>query len=175
MLTPLTVWRVHPFDTLKFYNILAVVMAAANGFGNYIFGKTVYQFSISDSNLLLVLFVHAYTHLQHTHLWISFRGLLGRIFLSPAHHQVHHSDNPIHFNKNLGSCLAVWDWAFGTLYIPRKEPEKLSYGVDPNDREVHTVAGGLIAPVYHAIAHIKPMVPKLIPAPQAGGDRTQKP
>ena len=57
----------------------------------------------------------AYVHLQHSHMWIAFRGMLGRIFVSPAHHQVHHSDNPKHFDKNFGSCLALWDWMFGTL------------------------------------------------------------
>ena len=24
------------------------------------------------------------------------------------------------FNKNFGSCLALWDWMFGTLYVPEK-------------------------------------------------------
>jgi hypothetical protein len=38
----------------------------------------------------------------------------------PAHHHVHHSANPKHFNKNFGSCLALWDWMFGTLYVPEK-------------------------------------------------------
>jgi sterol desaturase/sphingolipid hydroxylase (fatty acid hydroxylase superfamily) len=32
---------------------------------------------------------------------------------------VHHSANPKHFNKNFGSCLALWDWMFGTLYMPQ--------------------------------------------------------
>ena len=67
-----------------------------------------------------MVFIHAYVHLQHSHMWISFRGLLGRVFISPAHHQVHHSDNPKHFNTNYGSCLALWDWMFGTLYVPRR-------------------------------------------------------
>jgi sterol desaturase/sphingolipid hydroxylase (fatty acid hydroxylase superfamily) len=165
VLTPLTAWRVHPLDTLKFYNILAITTAIANGSANYMFGKTVYQYSITDTNLILVLFIHAYVHLQHTELWISFRGVLGCIFLSPAHHQVHHSSNPVHFDKNLGSCLAVWDWLFGTLYVPAKEPEKLSFGVEADDRDVHTVAGGLLTPIYRAGSHVRQMFPKAISAP----------
>jgi sterol desaturase/sphingolipid hydroxylase (fatty acid hydroxylase superfamily) len=78
---------------------------------------------MSDTNIILVLFIHACVHLQHSHMWIAFRGVLGRIFVSPAHHQVHHSANPKHFNKNFGSCLALWDWMFGTLYVPEKKRE----------------------------------------------------
>ena len=91
---------------------------------NYIFGETAYQ--LSDTNIILVLFIHAYV--QHSHMWIAFRGVLGRIFVSPAHHQVHHSANPKHFNKNFGSCLALWDWMFGTLYAPEKTREPLTFG-----------------------------------------------
>ena len=91
--------------------------ALTNGVAAYLFGDTAYQYALAGNNIILVVFIHVYVHLQHTHLWISFRGLLGRVFISPAHHQVHHSTNPVHFNKNLGSCLAVWDWLFGTLHV----------------------------------------------------------
>ena len=156
VLTPLTVFRVHPVDTLLLVNCLAIVTAVANGAMNYAFGSTTYQYALTDRNIILVLFIHAYVHLQHTHLWISFRGVLGCIFLSPAHHQVHHSSNPIHYDKNLGSTLAVWDWLFGTLYVPKKEPEKLHFGVEQGDPGIHTLSSGLIGPVGRAIAMISP-------------------
>jgi sterol desaturase/sphingolipid hydroxylase (fatty acid hydroxylase superfamily) len=158
VLTPLTVFRVHPLDTVIYYNVLALFMGLANGFMSYVLGESVYQFSLSDTNLILVVFIHLYVHLQHTHLWISFRGLFGRVFMSPAHHQVHHSANPAHFNKNLGSCLAIWDWVFGTLYVPGKEPERLTFGVEEPGapRDVHSVQESLIAPVPRALAHLRP-------------------
>ena len=65
-----------------------------------------------------MFFIYVYVHLQHSQVWIAFTGWLGRLFMSPAHHQIHHSSNPAHFNKNLGSCLALWDWMFGTLHVP---------------------------------------------------------
>ena len=156
VLTPLTVFRVHPVDSLVFANIVAIVTGTANGSMNYMFGVTTYQYAITDGNILLVLFVHAYVHLQHTHLWIPFRGVLGRILQSPAHHQIHHSDNPAHFNKNLGSCLAIWDWLFGTLHIPKKEPEKLSFGIEPGHGDVHSLAHSLVDPVLRAASHLTP-------------------
>jgi sterol desaturase/sphingolipid hydroxylase (fatty acid hydroxylase superfamily) len=154
VLTPLTGFRLHPLDALTFTNILALSLGVANGVANYAFGKTTYAFTIGDTNLILVLFVHLYVHFQHTHLWIAFTGLAGRVFLSPAHHQIHHSNNPAHFDKNLGSCLAIYDWLFGTLYVPAKEPEPLTFGVKAGEADMHSFGELAVAPVQRAAAHI---------------------
>jgi sterol desaturase/sphingolipid hydroxylase (fatty acid hydroxylase superfamily) len=146
VLTPVTSFRMHPLDTLVFGHILAATAALANGIVAYSFGDTTYQYALSGTNIILVVFIHLYVHLQHTHIWIAFRGVLGRLFVSPAHHQIHHSTNPVHFNKNLGSCLAIWDWLFGTLYIPAKTPERLTYGVEPAIPDAHTITGEFLSP-----------------------------
>lgn len=155
VLTPLTAFRQHPLDTWIFFNILAVMAALTNGVASYAFGDTTHQYALSGNNIILVVFIHAYVHLQHTHVWIAFRGWAGRLFISPAHHQVHHSTNPSHFNKNLGSCLAIFDWAFGTLYIPGAKREKLSFGVEPARPRPHSITGQLLAPVGHSVATLK--------------------
>lgn len=154
VLTPLTVFRIHPLDSVIFSNILAVTLGVANGVASYLFGKPIMSFSVDDTNVILVLFVHVYVHLQHTHLWIAFTGLAGRVFLSPAHHQIHHSNNPVHFDKNLGSCLAIWDWLFGTLYVPAKEPEPLTFGVKVGEADMHSFGQLAVAPVQRAAAHV---------------------
>ena len=146
VLTPLTNFRVHPVYMCIFLNILAVFTGVANGVGDYAFGQTTHQYGLSENNVILVFFIYLYVHLQHTQLWISFTGWLGHLFMSPAHHQIHHSRDPAHFNKNLGSCLALWDWLFGTLYVPAAEPEKLDFGVEPDRPAAHTIWGELIAP-----------------------------
>ncbi|MFT5708584.1 MAG: sterol desaturase/sphingolipid hydroxylase (fatty acid hydroxylase superfamily), partial [Oceanospirillaceae bacterium] len=33
---------------------------------------------------------------------------------SPAQHQIHHSVNPHHFNKNYGAVIALWDKIFNS-------------------------------------------------------------
>ena len=157
VLTPLTNFRVHPVYTWIFANILAFAAAVANGFANYLFGATAYQYALADSNIILVVFIHAYVHLQHSHVWIAFTGTLGRIFVSPAHHQIHHSKDPAHFNRNYGSCLALWDWMFGTLYVPGKEREPLRFGVEPDRFPAHTITGELLAPFIRAAARFRAM------------------
>jgi sterol desaturase/sphingolipid hydroxylase (fatty acid hydroxylase superfamily) len=59
--------------------------------------------------------------------------------VSPIQHQVHHSIDPRHRNKNFGVKFAVWDVLFGTLYVPR-EPETLQVGLpDADPQEFSTV------------------------------------
>jgi sterol desaturase/sphingolipid hydroxylase (fatty acid hydroxylase superfamily) len=159
VLTPLTSVRVHPVDMVKFANILAISAAIASGFANYIFGDSSYQYALSKTNVILLLFIYTYAHLQHSELWMPLRGLLGHILMSPAHHQLHHSTDPAHFNKNMGSSLAIWDWAFGTLRMPSKEREKLRFGADCDPRTVHTFMGEFILPFARAFAQLRGLLP----------------
>lgn len=169
-LTPLTNFRVHPAYMCIFLNILAVCIGLANGVGDYLLGQPAPQYGLSETNLILVFFIYVYVHLQHSQVWISFTGWLGRLLMSPAHHQIHHSRNPAHFNKNLGSCLAVWDWMFGTLYIPPAQREPLEFGVEPDREHAHTIRGELIAPFGRAAMVLKELVERrsrAVPLPAA--------
>lgn len=180
VLTPLTVFRVHLIEQWLFSYFLAISIGVASGIANYALGVTAYQYAITKTNIILVVFIHLYVHLQHTHLWISFRGIWGRLFMSPAHHQIHHSNAPQHYNRNLGSCLAIWDWMFGTLYMPARESEKLTYGVAADGRDTQTITELYLAPfarvgrylaglVYGPTAKSEPTLDPLplpIPAPE---------
>jgi sterol desaturase/sphingolipid hydroxylase (fatty acid hydroxylase superfamily) len=155
-LSPLTVFRVHPVDSLVFANITAVFVGVAGGALSYGLGAQAGPYLLSGTNVILVAFLFATLHLQHSHLWISFSGRLGRLLLSPAHHQVHHSANPAHFNRNFGSCLAVWDWAFGTLHVPSPRREPLVFGVEGNPAAAspHSVTGVLVTPFLDAAGRL---------------------
>ena len=155
VLTPLTVFRVHPVDTWLFVNVLALFVGVASGASNYALGTAVPPYAVTDTNLILVVFIHLYIHFQHSHLWVAFRGFTGRVLISPAHHQVHHSNNPMHFNKNLGSCLALWDWLFGTLYVPAREPERLTFGVEGNGRDAQTISEAYLASFSRAAGSLR--------------------
>lgn len=155
VLTPLTNFRVHPVYMCIFLNILAVFTGLANGVGDYVLGQSTHQYGLSENNVILVFFIYLYVHLQHTQLWISFTGWLGHLLMSPAHHQIHHSRNPAHFNKNLGSCLALWDWMFGTLHIPSAQRERLDFGVESEREAAHTIWAELIAPFGRAALLVK--------------------
>lgn len=157
VLSPLTTFRVHPVDSIVFYNIQTVIMGVTGGVMTYALGMPVAPFTIADSNVFVLVFTYLIGHLQHSHFWIVFPGVWGRLFLSPAHHQIHHSTNPAHFNRNFGAALGLWDWLFGTLYVPAKKREKLTFGVEPMVGNEHGLSEGIVAPVRRAWALVNPM------------------
>jgi sterol desaturase/sphingolipid hydroxylase (fatty acid hydroxylase superfamily) len=150
VLSPITNFRVHPVETILFQNFLAVAIGIPGGVLSYVFGTPLSFFSLNGTNVILLAFVFVTVHLQHSHIWIAATGPLGRVFMSPAHHQLHHSDNPIHFDTNFGSCLAVWDWLFGTLHMPAAKRERLVFGVGAKAGLRHTLSEGFLIPLGNA-------------------------
>jgi sterol desaturase/sphingolipid hydroxylase (fatty acid hydroxylase superfamily) len=154
VLSPLTNARIHPVNAIIFLNMVAVCVGGMRGTLDFLFGAPVTPFTIAHTNVLFVLFTFATAHLQHSHVWIAFTGMWGWLLLSPAHHQIHHSRDPRHFNKNFGSSLALFDWAFGTLYIPSKERERLTFGADEINADHNTLTGGLCGPIRAVVARL---------------------
>jgi sterol desaturase/sphingolipid hydroxylase (fatty acid hydroxylase superfamily) len=154
VLSPLTNFRVHPVDSLVFGNILGLSMGITGGVLTFL--QLGSPFEVGGTNLILVAFFFVTVHLQHSHVWIATTGLLGRVIMSPAHHQIHHSDSPKHFNKNFGSCLSIWDWMFGTLHVPDRKRERLTFGVATRAREHHTAVGSLLLPFVQAAKRLRP-------------------
>ena len=128
VMTTLTEMRQHPIEIIVFMNVQALCTGMVFGLMTYLFGH-VGHWALLDGNIVLGIFILTWGHLRHSHIWMPVQGLMGKLFQSPAHHQVHHSTDPRHFDKNLGFALAVWDWAFGTLHIPAREREVSHYGV----------------------------------------------
>ncbi|MBP2160118.1 MULTISPECIES: sterol desaturase family protein [Asticcacaulis] len=143
VLTPFTAARMHPIDTLIFSNILALTVGTVQGIGQYLLGEA-HVAQVSGTNIILVAFMYTVVHLQHSHIRIAFTGTLGKWFLSPGHHHLHHSDNPAHYDCNFGSCLAVWDRVFGTLRLPEAR-QSLRFG-SPGEEDVHSATGSLLHP-----------------------------
>jgi sterol desaturase/sphingolipid hydroxylase (fatty acid hydroxylase superfamily) len=150
-LTPLTVMRIHPLESLKFFNIMSIGIGVGQGSLTYALGCDGAGYLAWGTNMISVLFILTINHLLHTHVWIAFTGTAGRIFISPAHHQLHHSADPAHYGKNLGGALAIWDWMFGTLLLPEKSRQKLVFGVENGTDAVHTITGALVTPCVRSV------------------------
>jgi sterol desaturase/sphingolipid hydroxylase (fatty acid hydroxylase superfamily) len=56
-------------------------------------------------------------------------GPLEAVLNTPAHHRVHHGNNPRYLDKNYGGMLIVWDRLFGTF---EPEIERVRYGLVHN-------------------------------------------
>lgn len=155
VLIPFTNYRVHPVDTLLFVSMVAVIMGGMHGIIHYSFGDAVAAHIITYVNLIIAVHMALYGHLQHSQLWIPFTGRWGKIFLSPAHHQIHHSSDRQHFDKNFGAALSVFDWLFGTLHIPTRQPQKITFGVGDASIEKGLISS-LVKPCIRALRHLKP-------------------
>lgn len=78
--------------------------------------------------------------LQHSKI-NSGLGWAGKIVVSPAHHRIHHSTNPDHFDRNFGNSLIIWDKLFGTYCTaPRKEIDEIEIGLDDYDKQSGVIA-----------------------------------
>jgi sterol desaturase/sphingolipid hydroxylase (fatty acid hydroxylase superfamily) len=137
--------RVHPLDDLMnriwdgvipgiCFGIWSVI--ALNPVEVAIFGINVYVMR----NILMMDFV------RHTHYKISF-GVLNHVILSPHWHQLHHSVNPKHYDKNLGLLFSFWDRLFGTQCIPEPD-ENFTFGLMDRDvRSYQSLFGLWIMPL----------------------------
>jgi sterol desaturase/sphingolipid hydroxylase (fatty acid hydroxylase superfamily) len=128
VLTPVTSARSHPIDDLIQTNCVAAAIGFGYGGLLYAFGEKAQPLTLLETNVIFFFYFFTIFHLRHSHIWLPIRGWLGYVIQSPAHHHVHHSTAARHLGKNLGFCLSLWDWMFGTLHIPAAE-ERFRFGL----------------------------------------------
>jgi sterol desaturase/sphingolipid hydroxylase (fatty acid hydroxylase superfamily) len=129
VLTPLTTYRVHPLAALISAAFHSVVLGVGMGLVVGALAPDMGFAEIAGANAVVVLLNATIVNLHHSQMHVSFGPIVERILISPAQHQIHHSRDPRHFNRNYGNVLAIWDWMFGTLYLVR-EKEELHFGLD---------------------------------------------
>lgn len=129
VLTPVTLYRQHPLDLAFAAFVAAIFGGIVYGLFWYMTGKEPSAYLILGLNVVLFLFYLFGYNLRHSQIWFSYPAWLSHIFVSPAQHQVHHSVEVKHFDRNMGLIFAFWDKLFGTLYVPKKY-EKLQYGIN---------------------------------------------
>jgi sterol desaturase/sphingolipid hydroxylase (fatty acid hydroxylase superfamily) len=113
-LIPITNRRFHPIQEL-FDNTGEVLVAGILiGTLSYIFSMPIFNDTVIGVDAYYLLNVMSFHHLRHSHVNLSY-GPLEAWILSPAQHQLHHSQEARHWDKNFGLFLAVWDRMFGTL------------------------------------------------------------
>jgi sterol desaturase/sphingolipid hydroxylase (fatty acid hydroxylase superfamily) len=135
VLTPLTDFRAHPIQLGLTLLITSALSSIVIGIFLYVNGTDVSEINYLGINIVNMILFGFATVLRHSHVWISF-GPLSYLVISPAMHQIHHSCEERHWNKNLSGNLAIWDWMFGTIYVP-KSRERFRVGlVDREGRKM---------------------------------------
>lgn len=132
VMTPLTVYRTHPIESILMRSGAAVGVGIVAGAMSFLFHGRISGWTILGFDALGVVANAALANLRHSGVWLSYGRVLEHVFISPAQHQIHHSREPHHHHKNLGATLAVWDWMFGSLYVTRGR-ERLVFGLPPDE------------------------------------------
>lgn len=147
VLTPFTLFRKHPLYDLLGGFIGTPIRAITQGVFAYLFVGELSVVTIFGGNLVYSVFRFFGANLRHSHIWFHWGSGLGRVFMSPAMHQIHHSVDPRHHDKNFGEILSLWDWLFGSLYLP-KEREELVFGVEAGRPQEHpTLMAAYLVPL----------------------------
>ena len=134
VLTPMTVFRTHPLEGIIFSLRSSITQAISISSFIFLFGNSVDLYTILGVNVFVFLFNILGSNLRHSHVGIRYWRWLEFIFISPAQHQLHHSIDIEHHDKNFGAALAVWDWAFGSLHHS-VEFETLKLGIEKNQKD----------------------------------------
>ena len=131
-LNPITVYRTHPLEGILFSLRGAFSQGIVISMFFFIFGDKVDLVTILGVNFLVFSFHVAGSNLRHSHIDIKYWSWLEKILISPAQHQLHHSLDERHYDKNFGAALAIWDWMFGSLHHS-EDIDNLVLGVEDDD------------------------------------------
>lgn len=147
VMTPWTLHRTHPIEGCVMRGGAALFVGVMGGVFVWAFPGKVSGWTILGVDALGFVWNATVSNLRHSHVWISFGRIGEHLFISPAQHQIHHSDRPDHHHMNMGSTFAFWDWLFGTLYVTRGF-ERLRFGLPPSERNHEdTVLSALFGPM----------------------------
>lgn len=146
VLTPFTIYRSHPIESYFYACRMALTQGIVVGFGYHLFGTGLSMYDILGANAFVFIFNIFGANLRHSHIRFTWGDRLERWFISPAQHQIHHSDNPQHFDTNLGSALAIWDRLFGSLIRASQAPD-ITIGVGKYDAGHDSLLAIYIKPI----------------------------
>jgi sterol desaturase/sphingolipid hydroxylase (fatty acid hydroxylase superfamily) len=161
-LTPLSVLRTHPIEGLIFTLRSAFVQGISISVFIFCFGSRVDLYTLLNLNIFVFVFNVAGSNLRHSHIAISYWSSLEKLIISPAQHHIHHSTNPVHFNKNYGAILAIWDNLANTLCLSKKG-QLLHYGLSKNQcKSEHQLLKLYLSPFIHIYQSVAKCLKKRI-------------
>lgn len=162
--------RVHPLDELMNRAWDGVIPGICFGIWSLV-ALNLVELTIFGVNVYIIRNILMMDFVRHTHFKISF-GPLNNLILCPHWHQLHHSTDPRHYDKNFGLLFSFWDRLFGTLCVPRPD-EDFKFGlIERNVRDYQSLSGLYILPlkrIWRLIArYLRTEKPESRQSPQRG-------
>lgn len=149
VLSPFTTSRSHPIERKVNSLMNCLLSGVFFGLVGALYHTTIDQLLVEIALTKFIFDVMLLGSIRHSDLRISF-GVMERIFVSPRVHQLHHSSDPRHWNRNMGIVLSLWDHMFGTFHAV-ENGQTFTFGTGEG-REVDSshngFYGGLINPIF---------------------------
>ena len=152
-MTPFTIFRTHPIEGLIFALRTSIVQGIVISIFLFLFGSKVDLITVFGASAGVVIFHSLGSNLRHSHIKIRYPRAIELFFISPGQHQIHHSTEKRHFDKNFGVALAVWDFIFGSLLHSESQIHK--FGLATRFGEKHNLLHLYVEPFKAAIRIIK--------------------
>ena len=152
-MTPFTIFRTHPIEGFIFTLRTSVVQGIVISVFLFLFGSKVDLITVYGASVGVVIFHSLGSNLRHSHVKIRYPRLIELFFISPGQHQIHHSTEKRHFDKNFGVALAVWDLIFGSLL--HSETQTHRFGLNTKFGEKHNLLHLYVEPFKAAIRIMK--------------------
>ena len=152
-MTPFTIFRTHPIEGLIFALRTSIVQGIVISVFLFLFGSKVDLITVFGASAGVVIFHSLGSNLRHSHIKIRYPRAIELFFISPGQHQIHHSTEKRHFDKNFGVALAVWDLIFGSLLHSESQIHK--FGLATRFGEKHNLLHLYVEPFKAAIRIIK--------------------
>jgi sterol desaturase/sphingolipid hydroxylase (fatty acid hydroxylase superfamily) len=122
----------HPLESLVFGPFMALPRAFLGGLTLNLMGVREFESTAWVIIAAYTTWEIYYSTFEHSHIPLSL-GWFDRIYAGPVLHQIHHSIELRHRDKNLGDNFGViWDWIFGTIYVPEKD-EQYRWGLNEEE------------------------------------------
>ena len=134
-LNPLTVLRTHPLESVIFTLRGALVQGVSVAIFVYFFGEKVSLLMVLGANAFKFMFNLLGANLRHSEIPIRYWRWLEKVLISPAQHQIHHSIDKQHHDKNFGVTFAFWDVIFNS-HCHSSKNQKLRYGLSDSSETI---------------------------------------
>ena len=122
VLTPFTAYRQHPLSFVTGVMPTMAVIGVVQGLLIGTLNSDMTVVTVAGVNVFIVVANSAMANFHHSHIWVSFGPVFERLVISPAQHQIHHSQRKEHHDKNFGQTLALWGLAF--RHAPRHPAQR---------------------------------------------------
>lgn len=150
-LTPITFFRVHPFEMVLFHLRFLLIHGIVTGTFIYLFSE-IFDFPTIFGSSFFVFFTNVLGgNLRHSNIPIGF-GIFERFLVSPKQHQMHHSKELDMQQSNYGSFFSFWDRLFST-WKSSKGVKEIQYGIKEETQQ--SLVKDLLYPLFGTVFKIK--------------------